>query len=143
MRLPLFLTRVIRFLAPSRLTAWVTSRKQGRLSPKFPRGYIHIQTLLTSYPEHCQPEKLSPETLNLVRAIALLDTTQIHTYSFESLRAIFAAGDPILMLNSPSTPAAHIQACAELYKSGLIEMSDQEKAFSGIYYVWASVLAEM
>ena len=130
MRMPFFLTRVIRFPAPSRLTAWITIRRRGRLYPKFPRGYFHIQTLLTRYPEHCQPGELSPEALSLVRVIALLDSTQIHTYIFEPLRAIFAAGDPILMLNSPSIPAAQIQACAELYKSGLIEMSDQEKAFS-------------
>ena len=87
--------------------------------------------------------KLSPEALSLVRVIALLDSMHIHAYIFESLRAIFAAGDPILMLNFPSTPAAHIQACAELYKSGLIEMSDQEKAFSMRPNIQTSVLADM
>ena len=47
------------------------------------------------------------------------------------------------MLNLPTTPAAHTQACAELFKSGLIEMSDQEEAFSVRYYIWAGVLADV
>ena len=87
--------------------------------------------------------KLSPEALSLVRVVALLDASHIHTYIFETLRGILAARVPVLMLNFPTTPAAYTQACAELFKSGLIEMSDQEKAFFMRPSIQTSVLTDM
>ena len=87
--------------------------------------------------------KLSPEALSLVRIVALLDCSHIDTYIFESLRWVLAARVPVLMLNLPTTPAAHTQACAELFRSGLIEMSDQEKAFFMRPSIQTSVLEDM
>ena len=87
--------------------------------------------------------KLSPEALSLIRIVALLDSKHIHTYVFESLRAMFAASNEVLMFNFPITSAAHTQAYAELIKSGLIELSDQDKAFYMKPHVQTSVLADM
>ena len=43
----------------------------------------------------------------------------------------------------PSTSATHTRACAELLNSGLIELSDQDKAFSIRSHIQTSVLADM
>ena len=86
--------------------------------------------------------KISPEALSLVRVVALLDSNHIHSYIFESLRAMFA-DRPDLTLEFPTTPAAHTQASAELFRSGLIEMSDREKAFSMRPNIQTSVLVDM
>ena len=87
--------------------------------------------------------KLSPEALSLVRVVALLDSGHMHTYIFESFRAMFAVRDPDLLFNFPMTSGAHTQACAELFSSGLIEMSDQDMAFSMKPNIKTSVLADV
>ena len=87
--------------------------------------------------------ELSPEALSLVRIVALLDSKHIHTYVFESLRAMFADSNEVLMFNFPLTSAAHTQAYAELIQSGLIELSDQDKAFYIKPNAQTSVLADM
>ena len=106
-----------------------------------PRALDHKPEARSPFPGNSNG-KLSPEALSLVRVVALLDSFHIHTYILESLREMFTAR-PDLMIDFPTTAAAHTQACAELFKSGLIEMSDQEKAFSMRPNVQTSVLVDM
>ena len=88
-------------------------------------------------------ERLSPEALSLLRVAALLDPGHIDMYIFETLRELFAARNEDLMFSFPITSAAHTQACAELLNWRLIELSEEDKAFSMRPHIQTSVLADM
>ena len=87
-------------------------------------------------------ETLSPEALSTLRAMAFLDSKHLHKYLLEPLRQLFTAKNGDLMFSFPTTAAAYTEACAELVEASLIQLSEEDKAFSMSLDIQTSVLAD-
>lgn len=86
---------------------------------------------------------LSPQALSTLRVMAFLYFKHLHKNIFGSLRHLFLAKNEELMFNFPTTDVAYNEACAELMAASLIQLNEEDKAFSMRPEIQTSVLADM
>lgn len=88
-------------------------------------------------------ETLLPEALSTLRVMAFMDPNHLHKDFFESQRQLFAVKNQELEFRFPTTAAAHTKSCVELIKASLIQLTEDDQAFSMRLETQASVLADM
>lgn len=85
---------------------------------------------------------LSPKALSTLRVMAFLDPENLHKDFFGPLRQVFVAKNAELLFGFPTTAAAYSEACAELVEASLIQLSEDEQAYSITPEIQTSVLAD-
>lgn len=88
-------------------------------------------------------ETLSPGALSILQVMVFMDPKHLRKDFFEPQRRLFAVKNQELEFSFPTTAAAYTEACVELVKASLIQLTEDDQTYSMRPETQTSVLADL